>query len=105
MLSALLRARPVYRTGRLPVSGGHDLHFAQCGSQAGKPVVILHSGPRAGVSPVMRRLHNLRLYRIVLFDQRGCGQSLPHGSIDNNTTWDLVSDIEALREHLGIERW
>ena len=94
-----------FRTGRLPVSGGHDLYFEECGSQLGKPVVVLHGGPGAGVSPVMRRFHDPRLYRIVLVDQRGCGRSLPHASIDNNTTWDLVSDLEALREHLGIERW
>jgi len=94
-----------YRSARLPVSGGHDLYFEECGSQAGKPVVILHGGPGAGISPIMRRFHDPRLYRIVLFDQRGCGRSLPHASLDNNTTWDLVSDIEALREHLGIESW
>lgn len=94
-----------YRSGRLPVSGGHDLYFEECGSQRGKPVVILHGGPGAGVSPIMRRFHDPRLYRIVLFDQRGCGRSLPHALLDANTTWDLVSDIEALREHLGIESW
>lgn len=94
-----------FRTGRLGVSGGHALHFEECGSQIGKPALVLHGGPGAGISPVMRRFHDPRLYRIVLFDQRGCGRSLPHASIDNNTTWDLVADIEALREHLGIERW
>lgn len=94
-----------FRTGRLQVSGGHELHFEECGSPVGKPVVILHGGPGAGVSPVMRRFHDPRLYRIVLFDQRGCGRSHPHASLENNTTWDLVSDIEALREHLEIGSW
>jgi len=94
-----------FRTGRLKVSGGHELHFEECGSQIGKPVVVLHGGPGAGTSPVMRRFHDPRLYRIVLFDQRGCGRSLPHASIENNTTWDLVADIEALRDHLNIESW
>lgn len=94
-----------YRSGQLPVAGGHKLHFEECGSPAGKPVVVLHGGPGGGIAPIMRRFHDPRLYRIVLFDQRGCGRSHPHASIENNTTWDLVADIEALREELGIERW
>ncbi len=61
--------------------------------------------PAAGINPVMRRYHDPRSYRIVLFDQRGCGRSTPHASLEENTTWDLVDDIERLREHLGIERW
>ena len=94
-----------YRTGRLKVSGIHELYFEECGSPSGKPVVMLHGGPGGGISPIMRRYHDPRLYRIILFDQRGCGRSIPHASLEDNTTWDLVADIERLRGHLGIERW
>ena len=94
-----------YRTGRLQVSGIHELYFEECGSPSAKPVVMLHGGPGGGISPIMRRYHDPRLYRIVLFDQRGCGRSIPHASLEQNTTWDLVDDIERLREHLDIDRW
>jgi proline iminopeptidase len=94
-----------YRTGRLKVSGQHELYYEECGAPSGKPVVILHGGPGGGITPLMRRYHDPRLYRIVLFDQRGCGRSIPHASLEDNTTWDLVADIERLREHLGIDRW
>ena len=101
----LYSATAPFRTERLQVSGGHDLHFEECGPPVGKPVVVLHGGPGVGAAPVMRRFHDPRLYRIVLFDQRGCGRSLPYASIEKNTTWDLVADIEALRGHLEIESW
>lgn len=94
-----------YRTGRLKVSDLHELYFEECGSPAGKPVVLLHGGPGGGINPIMRRYHDPRAYRIVLFDQRGCGRSTPHASLEENTTWHLVDDIERLRAHLGIERW
>ena len=94
-----------YRTGRLKVSGLHELYFEECGSPAGKPALLLHGGPGGGINPLMRRYHDPRAYRIVLFDQRGCGRSTPHASLEENTTWHLVDDIERLREHLGIERW
>jgi proline iminopeptidase len=94
-----------FRSGRLKVSDLHELYYEECGSPSGKPVVMLHGGPGGGVTPIMRRYHDPRLYRIVLFDQRGCGRSIPHASLEENTTWDLVADIERLREHLGIDRW
>ncbi len=89
----------------LPVSDLHTIHFEQCGSPNGRPVVFLHGGPGAGLLPIYRRYFNPELYRIVLFDQRGCGRSTPYGCLEENITWDLVADIEKLREHFGIDRW
>lgn len=83
----------------------HEIYFEECGNPDGRPVVILHGGPGGGLSPYLRRLHDPSRYRIVLFDQRGCGQSTPFGCLENNTTWDLVADIEKLRKHLGIGTW
>lgn len=94
-----------YRSGRLEVEGGHSLYWEQCGNQGGKPVVMLHGGPGAGCSPEHRRQFDPARYNITLFDQRGCGRSTPHASLEANTTWHIVADIEALRETLGIERW
>ncbi len=94
-----------YRTGFLRVSAVHRLYFEESGNPRGKPVVVLHGGPGSGTDPKMRRYFDPRKYRIVLFDQRGCGRSRPHASLVDNTTWHLVADIEALRVHLGIERW
>lgn len=94
-----------YSTGRLEVDSVHSLYYEECGDPQGKPVVYLHGGPGGGVSPDFRRYFDPFAYRMVLFDQRGCGKSTPHASLDDNTTWHLISDIEALREHLGIERW
>ena len=102
---SLYREIVPYRTGRLKVSDVHDLYYEECGTPAGKPVVLLHGGPGGGIVPVMRRYHDPQLYRIVLFDQRGCGRSIPHACLEENTTWDLVADIERLREHLEIDRW
>jgi proline iminopeptidase len=89
----------------LRVSALHDLYYEQSGNPDGKPVVFLHGGPGAGSAPAMRRFFNPKRYRIVLFDQRGCGQSRPHAELTDNTTWELVGDIERLRTQLGIERW
>ena len=94
-----------YDSGTLAVDARHVLHYEQCGNPAGKPVVMLHGGPGAGCGPKMRRFHDPDRYRIVLFDQRGSGRSTPHADLTDNTTWDLVADIEKLRLHLGIERW
>ncbi len=94
-----------YDTGSLQVDDRHALYYEQCGNPKGKPVVLLHGGPGGGCNAKMRRFHDPAKYRIVLFDQRGSGRSTPHADLVDNTTWHLVSDIEALREHLGIERW
>ncbi len=94
-----------YKTGRLRVSAVHELYYEQSGNPKGKPVVFLHGGPGGGSNPSMRRFFDPARYRIVLFDQRGCGKSTPHASLEDNTTWHLVADIEALRKHLGIETW
>lgn len=94
-----------YRTGRLAVSELHRLYFEECGNPQGKPVVMVHGGPGGGSNPAMRRFHDPARYRIILFDQRGCGRSTPHASLEDNTTWHLVADMELLRAHLRIERW
>lgn len=92
-------------TGALEVGNGHSLYYEECGNPGGKPVVFLHGGPGGGCTADMRRFWNPAVYRIILFDQRGCGRSTPHASLDDNTTWDLVSDIETLRDTLQIEKW
>ena len=94
-----------YNTGRLRVSELHELYFEESGNPAGKPVVFLHGGPGGGSDPKQRRFFNPEKYRIVNFDQRGCGKSTPYASLEANTTWDLVADIEKLRERLAIEKW
>jgi proline iminopeptidase len=94
-----------YATHRLKVSPLHEIHVAEYGNPDGKPAVVLHGGPGAGISPSMSRFHDPAAYRMVLFDQRGCGQSTPYAELRENTTWDLVADIETIRRHLGIERW
>ena len=94
-----------YASGRLAVSGTHEIYFEQCGNPDGKPVLMVHGGPGGGSNASMRRYHDPARYRIILFDQRGCGRSTPHASLDDNTTWDLVADMERLRDHLGIGRW
>ncbi|HEY2417485.1 MAG TPA: prolyl aminopeptidase [Steroidobacteraceae bacterium] len=94
-----------FQKGHLRVSELHQLYYEQCGNPHGKPAVFLHGGPGGGVNAGMRRFFDPKRYRIVLFDQRGCGASRPHAELRENTTWDLVSDIEALRTHLGIEQW
>jgi proline iminopeptidase len=94
-----------YRQERLKVGGGHEIYFEECGNPDGKPVLVVHGGPGGGCNSTMRRYHDPARYRIVLFDQRGCGRSAPHASLEDNTTWDLVADMERLRTHLGIARW
>ena len=94
-----------FNTGFLDVSPLHRLYFEECGNPKGKPVVFLHGGPGAGCNATVRRFFDPQRYRIVLFDQRGCGRSKPHASLEDNTTWHLVADIEQLRIHLRIECW
>ncbi len=94
-----------YASGRLPVSALHTLYYEQCGNPQGKPTVFLHGGPGGGCNARCRQFFDPAAYRIVLFDQRGCGRSTPHAELRENTTWDLVADIERLRVHLGIEQW
>lgn len=94
-----------FRTERLKVSDLHELHLEQSGRPDGQPVVFLHGGPGAGTTPKHRQFFDPDTYRIVLFDQRGCGRSTPAAALEQNTTWDLVEDIEKIRVHLGIERW
>ena len=93
------------QTWRFPVSELHTLYLEECGAANGVPVVFLHGGPGGACEPGHRRFFDPERYRIILFDQRGCGKSRPHASLEANTTWDLVADLEKIREHLGIERW
>jgi proline iminopeptidase len=94
-----------YRSGRLDVGNGHSLYWELCGNPDGTPAVFLHGGPGAGCSPDHRRLFDPARYNILLFDQRGCGRSTPHASLEANTTWHLVEDIERLRTLVGAEQW
>lgn len=94
-----------YDSGRLDVGDGHILYWERCGTAGAKPVVFLHGGPGAGCSPDHRRQFDPERYDILLFDQRGCGRSTPHASLEANTTWDLVDDIERLRAMAGVESW
>jgi proline iminopeptidase len=94
-----------FDSGRLRVSPVHELYYEQCGNPRGKPVVFLHGGPGAGLVPDYRRFFDPEAYRVILFDQRGSGRSVPHASLDDNTTWHLVADIEQLREHFGVDQW
>ncbi len=89
----------------MDMPGGHSIYFEQCGNPNGVPVIVLHGGPGGGCSPAMRRYFDPEIYRVILFDQRGCGRSQPHSSVENNTSWDLVADIERIREALGIEQF
>ena len=94
-----------FDSGFLKVSALHTLYYEQSGNPNGKPVVFLHGGPGGGTNAKCRRFFDPAVYRIVLFDQRGCGKSTPHAELTDNTTWDLVADIERLREQLAIDRW
>jgi proline iminopeptidase len=90
---------------RLSVPGGHDLYVEEVGTPGAKPVVVLHGGPGGGCSPGMRRYFDPQAWHVILFDQRGCARSRPHASVERNTTWDLIDDIEAIRRRVGVDRW
>ena len=94
-----------YNQGKLKVSELHTIHYEESGNPDGQPVVFLHGGPGGGITPMYRQYFDPQKWRIVIFDQRGCGQSTPYAELRENTTWDLVADIEKLREKLGIDRW
>lgn len=97
--------REPYTEGMLQVSDLHAIFFEESGNPQGKPIVLLHGGPGGGCPPFYRQYFNPEKWRLVMFDQRGCGKSTPHAELRENTTWDLVNDIEKLRSHLGIEQW
>jgi len=94
-----------YDIGHLQVSDVHHLYYEQSGNPNGRPAVFLHGGPGAGLIPEYRRFFDPEAYRVILFEQRGSGRSLPHASLEDNTTWHLVADIEKLRNHFGVEQW
>jgi proline iminopeptidase len=94
-----------FKSSRLKVSDLHEIYFEQVGNPNGHPIVFLHGGPGGGISTDHRRFFDPKHYHVVLFDQRGCGQSLPFAELKENTTWDLVEDIERLRNHLAIKKW
>jgi proline iminopeptidase len=104
-MSALYPTAPPRHEFRLDVGDGHQLYCAEYGRADGVPVVFLHGGPGAGTAPWHAGFFDPEIYRIILFDQRGSGRSTPAASLDSNTTWDLVADLELLRAHCGIERW
>lgn len=101
----LYPAIKTYATHQLEVTSPHILYVEECGNPDGVPVLVLHSGPGDGCEPIHRRFFDPQLFRIVIFDQRGAGRSEPHLELENNTTPDLISDIEVIREHLGINQW
>jgi len=94
-----------FASGWLGTGGPHEIYFEECGAKRGKPAVILHGGPGGAINPTMRRFHDPARWRMMLFDQRGCGKSRPNASLDDNTTWALIDDIERLREKVGVEKW
>ena len=94
-----------FQSEMLRVSPLHNIYFEQCGDPRGRPALALHGGPGGGLSPEMRRFFDPARYRVVLMDQRGCGRSTPHAEVRENSTWELVADIERVRERLGIDKW
>ena len=105
MLRQLYPEIEPYNHGLFEVDSRHQIYYEECGNPQGKPVLFIHGGPGSAVNPFCRRFFNPDKYRIILVDQRGCGNSLPHASIEDNTTEHLIADFELLREHLGIAKW
>lgn len=101
----LYPSREAYQEGKLQVSDLHTIYFEESGNPQGKPIVVLHGGPGGGCPSYYRQYFNPEKWRVIMFDQRGCGKSTPHAELRENTTWDLVSDIEKIREHLKIDKW
>ena len=101
----LFREVEPFSFGWMATGGPHEIYYEECGNPRGKPCVILHGGPGGAVNPTMRRFFDPAKWRMALFDQRGCGRSRPNASLDDNTTWSLIEDIERLRVHLGVEKW
>jgi proline iminopeptidase len=110
-VSASAHRRPLFpdnephASGWIPTGGPHEIFYETCGNPSGRPCIILHGGPGGAINPTMRRFFDPSKWRMVLFDQRGCGRSRPNASLEDNTTWALIEDIERLRVHLGVERW
>ena len=94
-----------YNTFRLKVSKLHEIFVEESGNPNGNPIIFLHGGPGGGGEPIYRQYFNPDKWRIIIFDQRGCGKSTPHAELSENTTWDLVDDIEKIREKLSIKKW
>ena len=94
-----------YNQFDLKVSDLHTIHIEESGNINGKPVIFLHGGPGGGIEPVYRQYFDPEKWRIIVFDQRGCGQSTPHAELQENTTWDLIADIEKIRQYLEIDKW
>ena len=94
-----------FASGWLPTGGLHEIYYEECGNPQGKPCVVLHGGPGGAINTTMRRFFDPTRWRTVLFDQRGCGKSRPNASLQDNTTWTLVEDIERLRKRLGVQKW
>ncbi|MDR0218246.1 MAG: prolyl aminopeptidase [Enterobacteriaceae bacterium] len=104
-LRKLYPAYNPYQTGYLDTEDGHQIYWELCGNPKGKPAVFLHGGPGGGIADYHRQLFDPEHYHIMLFDQRGCGRSKPHASLENNTTWHLIDDIERLRKLMGVDKW
>ncbi len=105
MINNFFEPTQPYNTFKIEVSTIHTLHVEESGNIKGKPVIFLHGGPGGGTEPIYRQFFDPKLWRIIVFDQRGCGKSTPSSELRENTTWDLVEDIEKIRKHLNIDRW
>lgn len=104
-MNTLYPAIEPYNEFKLNVTDLHTIHVEESGNPEGKPVVFLHGGPGGGIEPIYRQYFDSDKWRIIIFDQRGCGKSTPHAELQENTTWDLVADIETIRKHLEIDKW